>query len=86
MLNKEIQNEADEAESFHQGNLHSDYRATRTEVAQYFGYPTKRKLELLAYEGKGPPMTKIGSRCLYRIGDVEKWLKSHEEGMSNAES
>ncbi len=55
--------------------LPDHYRATRTEVEQYFGNPTRRKLEILAHQGSGPTYEKIGRRCYYRIGDVEKWLR-----------
>ncbi len=54
------------------------YMATRDEVEEIFGYPTRRALELFAVNGGGPKMTKISRRCYYRIADVDAWLKSFE--------
>jgi len=54
------------------------YMATRNEVEEMFGYPTRRALEIFATNGGGPKMTKIGRRCFYRIEDVETWLRSFE--------
>ena len=58
--------------------LPDHYRATRDEVEEYFGYPTRRALELFALHGGGPVYEKMKRRCYYRIGDVEKWLRDHE--------
>lgn len=54
------------------------YMATRDEVEEIFGYPTRRALELFAVNGGGPSVTRIGRRCYYRISHVEAWLKSFE--------
>ena len=57
--------------------LPDHYRATRNEVEQHFGYPTRRALELFALHGGGPGYEKVGRRCYYRICDVEDWLREH---------
>jgi len=54
------------------------YMATRDEVEETFGYPTRRSLELFAVSGGGPKMTKIGRRCFYRLSDIEIWLRSFD--------
>lgn len=58
--------------------LEPHYMATRDEVAEIFGFPTRRALELFAVNGGGPKVTKIGRRCYYRISDIEIWLRSFE--------
>lgn len=57
--------------------LPDHYRATRNEVEQNFGYPTRRALELFALNGGGPIYEKVGRKCLYRISNVESWLRDH---------
>lgn len=54
------------------------YMATRDEVEEIFGYPTRRALELFAVNGGGPRVTRIGRRCYYRLSDIEIWLRSFE--------
>ena len=54
------------------------YMASREEVEEIFGYPTRRSLELFAVNGGGPRVYRIGRRCLYRISDIEIWLGSFE--------
>jgi hypothetical protein len=54
------------------------YMATRDEVEEIFGYPTRRALELFAVNGGGPRVTRIGRRCFHRVSDVETWLRSFE--------
>jgi predicted DNA-binding transcriptional regulator AlpA len=34
--------------------------------------------------GDGPPYARIGSRCLYDIADVDKWLEQHKVGATAA--
>ncbi len=56
----------------------SQFMATRDEVEEIFGFPTRRALELFVVNGGGPRVTRIGRRCLYRISDVETWLRSFD--------
>ena len=59
------------------------FMATRDEVEAYFGFPTRRALELFATNGGGPRITRWGRRCYYRISDVDTWLRSCEVTQSS---
>ena len=54
------------------------FMATRDQVEEIFGFPTRRALELFAVNGGGPSIVRIGRRCYYRIADVEAWLRSFD--------
>jgi predicted DNA-binding transcriptional regulator AlpA len=49
---------------------------TRAEVEKFFGYPSKRFLEIAALRGDGPPFIRIGRSVRYRVGDLRQWLNS----------
>lgn len=44
-------------------------------AAQYVGL-SSRTLEGLRLNGKGPVFAKLGSRVVYRRGDLDKWVEA----------
>ena len=52
---------------------------SRAQAAQAVGVSV-RTLESLAAQGKGPRVTRIGGRCLYRLCDLESWLEQQASG------
>lgn len=41
---------------------------------------SKGALRVLVYRGRGPVVTKIGTRTLFAIKDLEKFVDDHREG------
>ncbi len=45
------------------------------QAAEYLGL-SPRTLEAWRLRGGSPPFHKLGSRCLYRVSDLETWLEA----------
>lgn len=50
---------------------------TREQLAKILGY-TQRHLMRMDAEQRGPPVTRIGHRVIYRKEGVQEWLLAHE--------
>jgi len=51
---------------------------TPDEVAELLQIP-KTTLYRWKYEGKGPPVAKVGVHLRYRLKDLEQWLENRME-------
>ena len=49
-------------------------------VARWGGTVTRNTLANWRAQSKGPPFVKIGSRVVYRVGDIEEWERNNTTG------
>lgn len=62
-------------------NLEPRFFGTRS-AANYLGL-SPRTLEKYRWTGDGPTYVKCGSRCLYKVVDLDRWM---EEGIRRSTS
>ena len=51
-----------------------DRNLSRKQAAKYLGV-SHRTLGDWAYKGGGPPYYKAGKKCVYRLSELDEWLK-----------
>ena len=51
-----------------------DGRMTRDNAAQYLGLKPKT-LAMWAYQGKGPSVVRVGGRCFYFKGELDRFIE-----------
>lgn len=60
-----------------QHDIHDERLLTRAEVERYFGFPSKRYLEVASVARCGPPELRFGRLVRYRAADIRDWIDWH---------